>query len=288
MFQNSLSRRRLIALAGAGALGMAVGPELKAQPANAAFADAYELIDLGITAPEDSMGLGAISMNRHGVIAGSMYVDDQKNAPWFSENGTIVRIKTGKYGARVAAINDNGVIAGREILGWHSPDQAFGRPVYWIDGEKFILPYPEGLPGNVEEGMVRALTNNDLIVGSVSITGGNTYPVAWRNGEPELLEVPDGHTRGSASLANDRGLIFGDVTGTEDVGGGGFWRDGRLEIMSVNPPPGINRVVAFVAVAMDPSGRLAGSLQTEETMYAGVVQSDGKTVDVFTTGHRIE
>lgn len=263
MFQSNLSRRRLIALAGAGALSAMVGGVPRIRMASAALADRYELIDVGITSPLQEYNLGFNDMNDSGVIVGNMYIDAEKNSPWIFRDGKMTRVKTGKYGARVSCLNNNGVMGGRELLGWHNESQPFGRPVLWIDGEKEVLPYPDGLPSPAEEGRVFDLNADGIAVGNVSIAGGSTFPVVWRDGNPELLEMPSGESRGTAQHINESGTIVGDVTGEGDLRGGAIWGMFGLQMLTFQDPPGIPNVQTFGFYGLDNDDRILGGLSLD-------------------------
>jgi uncharacterized membrane protein len=250
----------LLARAGGGALGLTLGSGMKIERASAALADRYELIDIGITSPSQDINLGFNDMNDSGVVVGNMYIDAEKNSPWIFQDGTMTRIKTGKYGARVSCINNNGVMGGREILGWHNETQAFGRPVLWIDGEKEVMPYPDGLPGPAEEGRVFDLNTDGVAVGNVSISGGTTFPVMWREGVPEVLEMPSGESRGTAQHINESGMIVGDVTGEGDFAGGAIWSQFGLQMLTFQDPQGIQNIQTFGFYGLDNSDRILGGL----------------------------
>lgn len=260
MFSTSISRRRLITITGAGVLGAAIGSGPRIRTASAALADRYELIDIGITSPDLETNLAFNDMNDQGVVVGNMYVSATKNSPWVFQDGKMTRIKTGEFGARVSCINNNGVMGGRELLGWHNETQAFGRPVLWVDGEKQVMPYPEGLPSPAEEGRVFDINSDGVAVGSVSIAGGTTFPVAWRNGVPEILEMPSGESRGTAAHINEGGLIVGDVSGDDDFTGGAIWGPFGLQLLSFETPPGVDGIQTFGFYGLDDSDRILGGL----------------------------
>jgi uncharacterized membrane protein len=263
MIDTGMTRRRMLALTGAGAFSAALGPHLRVPRASAALADAYELIDIGITSPLQEYNLGFNDMNDNGVVVGNMYIDAEKNSPWIFQDGQMTRIRTGQYGARVSCINNNGVMGGRELLGWHNESQPFGRPVLWIDGEKEVLPYPEGLPGPAEEGRVFDLNSDGVAVGNVSIAGGTTFPVVWRNGVPQVLEMPSGESRGVANHINETGTIVGDVSGDDDFTGGAIWGPFGLQMLSFENPPGIDGIQTFGYYGLDNSDRILGGLYLE-------------------------
>lgn len=261
MCAQGLSRRRFLAITGAATIGAA---GLGRAPGRAAMAESYELIDIGITSPHRELNLSFNDMNTHGVIVGNMYIDAEKNSPWVFRDGKLTRIKTGRYGARCSCINDHGVMGGRELLGWHTEDQPFGRPVLWIDGEKEVLPYPDGLPGPAEEGIIRDINNAGTAVGTVSIAGGATYPVVWRDGVPELVPTPAGTGVGAAISINNQGTIVGDWTFEGEGGLFVFDFFGPMEV-SFDRSLGYTRVQI---AGIDEAGRLLGRVQIGEELIA--------------------
>src|SRR5690606_5904339 len=100
-----------------------------------------------------------------GVVTGNMWISEEKRSPWVFTDGRLRRIKTGRYGGLVAAINDHGLLAGRDLLGWHDAFTPWGQPVLWVDGEKQVLPYPDTLPAKAVEGRVNAINNDGVAVG---------------------------------------------------------------------------------------------------------------------------
>lgn len=268
MERSTISRRRLVAMAGAGALGAAIGTGLKLQPAAAALADQYEMIDLGMTSDVPEIPLSVLDMNAHGVAVGSIRIDDEKNAPWYAENGELVRMKSGKFGARLSCINDSGVIGGRELLGWHTPVQPFGRPTLWIDGEKQTMPYPDGLPSPAEEGIVLDINNSGIAIGTVSIAGGMTFPVRWQDGRAELLELPEGAIGGRVYSIADDGTILGgiDINGTWSSA---FWTMFGVEPMELQVPNGYeNAQTTFEWNWLDEAGRTLGWFRSRDEQVA--------------------
>ena len=159
---------------------LAASGVLSRNPASAALAGSYEMIDIGETDPNPASPIwgGVNGMNQAGVVAGNMWVSEEKRSPWTYIDGTLSRIKTGEYGGMLSAINDEGVLCGRELLGWHSADNPWGRPVLWVDGEKQILPYPDALPA--ESGRAWSLNNAGVTAGAVQVSGGASYPVVWK------------------------------------------------------------------------------------------------------------
>jgi hypothetical protein len=215
--QSRWSRRAALKLAGATGLGITLATRVR--PAQAALAGSYELVDLAETDPNPAspIWVGINDMNASGVIAGNIWVSDEKRSPWTAAGGKLSRIKTGEYGGMLTAINDAGVLAGRELLGWHSAEHPWGRPVLWIEGEKEMLPYPDTLPSAGESGRAYDVNNDNTAVGAVQIAGGASYPVIWRNGEPVVLPSIFELGQGTAMLINDDGVAFGVI----DDGAGG-------------------------------------------------------------------
>lgn len=215
--QSRWTRRQALKFTGAAGLAMTLATRIR--PARAALAGSYKLIDLAETDPNASspIWVGINDMNASGVIAGNIWVSDEKRSPWTATDGKISRVKTGEYGGMLTAINDDGVLAGRELLGWHSPEMPWGRPVLWVEGEKEILPYPDTLPSAGESGRAYDVNNSGVAAGAVQIAGGGSYPVIWRDGEPVVLTSIFELGQGTALFINDDGVAFGTV----DDGAGG-------------------------------------------------------------------
>lgn len=215
--QSHWTRRQALKLAGAAGLGIALATRVR--PVRAALAGSYEMVDLAETDPNAAspIWVGINDMNAAGVIAGNIWVSAEKRSPWTATGGKLSRVKTGEYGGMLTAINDDGVLAGRELLGWHAPESPWGRPVLWIDGEKEILRYPDTLPSAGESGRAYDVNNGGVAVGAVQIAGGASYPVTWRDGEPVVLPSIFEIGLGTATLINDDGVAFGVI----DDGAGG-------------------------------------------------------------------
>ncbi|MCC6705383.1 MAG: hypothetical protein IT334_10935 [Thermomicrobiales bacterium] len=229
---------------------------MKIQRASAALADQYELIDLGVTGPEARANLGLNDMNASGVLVGNMYIDAEKDSPWVFRDGTMSRIKTGEYGARVSCINGAGVMGGRDLRGWHTEEQPWGFPVLWIDGEKEVLPFPDGLPSPGEEGRVFDINDEGVAVGDVSIAGGTTVPVIWRDGRAEILPGYEPGGRGGARFINNNGMVVGDLT-VEGRGGGVVWTEFGIESFTID---GIEGATMFGFLGLDEFDRILGTV----------------------------
>jgi uncharacterized membrane protein len=217
MLYSSLNRRHVLKLAGAAALaGAGLGRRM---PVRAADLGMYEVVDIGQTDPDASSStwVGVNDMNSHGVVAGNMWISEEKRSPWVLSNGKMRRIKTGTYGGLLAAINDNGMVVGRDILGWSAPGKAWGLPVRWVDGDKQELPLLESLAEDVDRGRAVAINNDGVTVGVLENERGASYPVVWRDGEPTLLPSYFESGQGAAAAINNAGQIVG----TLDDGKGG-------------------------------------------------------------------
>ncbi len=255
MFTSTLTRRQTLKLAGVAALGAA--GVLRHTPASASTAGRYELIDIAQTDP-DAMNpawVGCNAMNRDGVVAGNMWVSAEKRSPWVYADGRLRRIKTGEFGGLVAAINDQGVLAGRDLLGWHDAMTPWGQPVLWVEGEKQVLPYPDTLPAKATEGRVNAINNDGVAVGAVQVEGGAPYPVVWRDGTATVLPSLFERGAGTANSINDAGVIVGTVTDDRGNTLGGMWRND--EVAPLWSIPGAEDQIRVNAI--DTGGIIAGA-----------------------------
>ncbi len=281
MFQNTLSRRRLMAISAASAAGVALGATTTIRKAGAQLASQYELIDLGVTDNIGDTTLGFNDMNAAGVIVGNMDIDGTKNSPFVFKDGELTRIKTGEFGARASCINNGGVIGGRDLKGWHTEEQPWGLPALWIDGEKEVLPFPDGLPSPGEEGRVYDLNDNGIAVGDVSIAGGVTVPVMWENGVAQILDGYVEGGRGTAFGINNLGIILGDLIQGDSSGelsGGVTWTFGFVEYITLST----EGAAGFGFTSIDEQGRILGYLDYGDGMaYAAYHTGNGSVPTVL-------
>jgi hypothetical protein len=254
MYQSSMSRRRLITLAGASALGLSLGNQVRIQTAHAALADSYELIDLGVTGVAPRPELGLFFMNDQGVAVGTTFVDIEKDSPWYWRDGELTRIKTGKFGARITSVNRDGLMGGREIIRWESETVAIGRPVLWIDGEKEVLPYPDGVPGTISGGAIVGISDAGTAFGYVMTEDSLYYPVSWTDGNASLLETIYPEGQGWVNVVNSFGGAFGQSVGsTESIGT--LWDAGSLLPVQYET---IEGMTDWTIIGLDDAGRLLG------------------------------
>ena len=255
MFNTMLTRRRTLKIAATAALG--ASGLVRYLPVGAASTNRFELIDITQTDPDatNPAWVGANAMNAAGTVVGNKWISDEKRSPWIFANGRLHRIKTGKFGGLAAAINDQDVVAGRDLLGWHDAMTPWGQPALWVDGEKQVLPYPDTLPGPATEGRADSINNHGVVAGTVRTEQGAPYPVVWRDGEPALLPSLFEIGTGSATAINDDGVIVGTVNDEQGDVFGVMWRND--EVAPLWSIPGAEDQVRVNTI--DTGGIIAGS-----------------------------
>src|SRR5690242_2087993 len=170
--------RRLFLGGGASlAAAMASGTRLKRRSARAQ-ASAWEVVELfALTETLSYRGNeyrgSFLDMNAAGEVGGSFVVSDVKFSPaiW-SPEGNATRLKSGKYGGEVRALNNNGIAVGSGYLGVlgfeseESPYPAYTTPRAWKDGQPVELDVLGG-DIKVSTGFVQDLNDDGVMVGNL-------------------------------------------------------------------------------------------------------------------------
>ena len=169
---------------------------------------------------------------RGGEVGGSFVVSDVKISPTiWSPDGKATRLKSGKYGGQVWAINNNGLAVGSgylDVLGFKEVAYpSYTTPRAWKDGQPVELE----ILGNdlkASTGTVQDVNDDGIMVGYLLDPALNLQmPVRWQNGAVTVL--PGGSPGGGfAILINNAGDIGGyvkiDGTSTAVIWRGGRWK----------------------------------------------------------------
>jgi hypothetical protein len=227
----SVSRRSLIkgTIAGAGLAAFQTNPGtrfVRAQGAN------YEIVSFGAV-PEGVLPegfllpqFGAVTgVTPDGTGFGRVAASTEKFTPaLFGDNGKLTKLKSGKFGGTVSAVNSAGsavgstydVPAGEDGDIFTNPLQ---QPVAWIDGEIVRLPVPAPASDSADLiGSARSISDEGVILGS-----GNGHTLLWSDGEPEILPTRD---------TNDRSLTFSAITAAGELIGSTFFYDQQTRTSS--------------------------------------------------------
>jgi len=127
-------------------------------------------------------------------------------------------------GAQAHGLNDAGA-----VVGWfyRPPHKLEAACIWWPDGSIEVLPQPPGL----DRSYANAINNSNVVVGTIFLTGGYSYPFIWKDGTMTLIEYPEPFMNGSAVAITDSGVVTG-VIGAENSNGRAYrWRDGELALL---------------------------------------------------------
>jgi hypothetical protein len=189
------------------AIGLLLGTRLTATAAD----PAYEIVDLGavnVPGSEAILG-GATGINESGVVVGYFAVKPDRTSPFIVRHGKVRKIKSGQLGATFTAINNAGVIVGREVTAFDQNNQPTGLPAFWVKEKQSLLELPVDQFGQAATGGVaRAINDDGVIVGDANFPDAVAAAV-WRDGVPTLLPNPFGASNCSARDVNQQGLIAG-------------------------------------------------------------------------------
>jgi hypothetical protein len=234
------SRRTLLtgsmALAAMAAVSQLPGARLVRAQSGAA----YEIVDFGAMTdgalPEGYARpiFGDVNgITNDGTVFGRIAVSEEKLSPaLWDTNGKLKRLKSGKYGGQVRAVNAAGDAAGAvyESIGGIG-ENSFNlrqQPAAWIGGELVELPAPDPEFSSTERsGEALGISDDGMIVGRA-----NGYALRWVNGEPQILPEPES---GGIEIAgcNAAGVIAArqyDFSGSEAV-----YTLGRIDGDQFNP-----------------------------------------------------
>ena len=228
------SRRTLLGGSVALAAFAAVGRLPGARAVRAQSGAAYEIVDFGAMT-DGALPVGyarAIfgdvnGITNDGTVFGRIAVSEEKLSPaLWDTNGKLKRLKSGKYGGNIRAVNAGGDAVGSlyETIGGVGED-SFNlqqQPAAWIGGELIELPAPDPEYASTERaGEAVGISDDGVIVGRA-----NGYPLRWVNGEPQILPTPESGGMDIAAC-NASGVIAArqyDFGGSEAV-----YTVGRIE-----------------------------------------------------------
>jgi hypothetical protein len=101
-------------------------------------------------------------------------------------------------------LNDHGTIVGSARP---SEEEYLDQAVVYRDGQVRLLPrYP-----GATRSKATAVNNAELIVGDAITDERGQFPVFWRRGRAEALQIPEGALGGTASAVNSKGQILGEA-----------------------------------------------------------------------------
>jgi len=244
----------------------------------------YDLVDFGaftgsVTNKFDIDHFATVnSVNDEGLVVGRVVASAQKLSPaTWSRTGTLKRIKSGKYGGAIFAVNTTGVLAGIEYLA-AALEQ---RPVLWRDGEKVALPFPTALTPNFE-GVATAINDDDVAVGYAFYNHDNTVPdslsstlptaLRWTGDEVEILPRPEEATSSRAFAINAAGAIAGSVT-LADRSHLAVWEGDELDLYPL--PEDLKQVFVFDPRSISADGLVLAS-GIADNAYQTFVYDRGK------------
>ncbi len=257
-----ISRRLFLGGGVSLAAAMASGTTVRRRSARAQ-ASAWEVVDLfALTETISYRGTeyrgSFLDMNAAGEVGGSFVVSDVKFSPTiWSPEGEAKRLKSGKYGGEVWALNNNGLAAGAGFLGVRgfkseeSPYPGYTTPRAWKDGQPVEL---EVLGGDIKvsTGFVQDLNDDGVMVGNLIDPALNLdVPVRWKDGAATVL-AGGSSPRGYANLINKAG----DIAGYTEIDGNSMaviWRGDKMEAPTPpdDPDLGENSILAISDLGED-------------------------------------
>lgn len=222
----------------------------------------YTVVDLTKQFGPD---FSARTINNHGVIAGSMFIDFQTTQACIVENGklTMLPMYQGKHDWYALDMNDNGDVLGGMELGGET------RTVLYRNGKVIDI----GVQGEQFSAAGRGLNNLGQVVGTIPV--GIPQAFVWENGSSTLLP---GLSSGAniANALSDSGV----VAGASESGGVGSddhaakWVSGG--VVDIHPA----WAATSMAVAVNSSGYLAGWARAPSFGQQGVVWQGGKIIQL--------
>lgn len=276
------------------AIGMAlvglIGGPLPGLDVRAATS-AYEFFDLGPSSlldPNDPLcelyARGGEGLAPDGTVAGQRLNEDDTMVPATTGSGESAKMRkltSPKIGGSALDINAGGVVAG--YINLESETTFCGDyrrsavPVTWADGERTELS-----TGEYGTGRADVINDEGVVAGVVS--GGESLPVRWVEGELEVLPFPRAEMiGGNAYGVNNAGEIVGSCFLVDAATGLAFdfptlWRDGKATELLVSGGSG------GVGYAINDLGQVAGQIDaTDETgaiVSRAVVWTNGQPADL--------
>lgn len=158
----------------------------------------------------------AVSVNRHGVAAGSVGGDVEERGAIYAHGATEVITATtddGKYMAYATGINDDGLVAGSGI----DPDNAAVNVGLVYDSKTRRLTDIGALPGD-NGALAFGLSNGGYVVGSSMFDQGSGMPFIWSARQGMVaIPLPPKTSEGAAYGVNDFGWAVGNGGGLYSV-----------------------------------------------------------------------
>lgn len=166
----------------------------------------------------------------------------------------------------------SGANASGKLVGWRLGDGSFSlmypvntlaRAVVIDGGQITELP-----PANWRSmSMANDITDSGIVVGSVFTQNVacvpqvrlNALPIKWVNMDANVLPMPGNSTMGAALGINERGEIFGQVTGDSSQAGPVVWRGNQVFKLLARAQPGHNFVRLETVNAINNAGQIVGS-----------------------------
>jgi len=231
---SRLSRRSLLAGAASASTLVALNRFAPTRLARAQ-GSGYEIISFGpLTTGVRTAGdfvpfFGGITgIDANGMAFGNTATSEEKLTPTlFMPDGSVSKLKSGKFGGDVLDINAEGHAAGKVFESEESReawDFKGQTPAVWIDGELTRLPLPDPkTESSTIGGTTIAISDDGAILGQAS-----GHSVLWVDGEPQILPITTG---GDLSLSyldlTPNGTLIARTS--DSSGGETIYRYGSIE-----------------------------------------------------------
>jgi hypothetical protein len=198
--------------------------------ARAQSGPAYEVVDFGAMT-DGTLPVGYArpifgdvnGITNDGTVFGRIAVSDEKLSPaLWDTKGKLKRLKSGKFGGQVRAVNAGGDAVGAvyETIGGIGDSFSMRQqPAAWIGGELIELPVPDPeFESTARTGEALGISDDGVILGT-----GNGHNLRWVNGEPQIIPSPDsgGYNLGginAAGVIGARRYLFTNDESVYEVG----------------------------------------------------------------------
>ena len=215
-------------------------------------------------------------MNTAGEISGAFAVSDVKFSPTiWSPAGKAKRLKSGKYGGEVNAINNNGVAVGSgylDILGFPSEPPIFlpdnTAPRAWLDG----TPVELEMPGDSAKGTIYDVNDDGVMVGYVLDPALNQQvPVMWRDGA--ATGVAGGSLGGGYAIRVNNAGDIGGYASVEGSYAAVLWRGDEMEALAFPPALDLpaDSTASLSIIELGDNERILASVTVPNTVDASTV-----------------
>ena len=192
-------------------------------------------------------------INTAGEVGGAFVVSGTKYSPTiWSPEGKAKRLKSGKFGGEVWAINNNGIAAGSGYLGVlgfqseESPYPGYTTPRAWKDGQPVELEIM-GDDVKASTGSVLDVNDDGIMVGYLLDPALNLQvPVKWQDGAVTVL-AGGSSPGGYANLVNNAGDIAGYAR-IDDTSVAVIWRGDEMEALTLPDDPDLGEN-SFLAIS---------------------------------------